>query len=187
VHYLPSFHAAWHLENRETFVHTRYAVAHCASSVLWSTTVYSLGGQKECWFLHPILPLLHLLAAKSLVDLCSHAPRESKRTTKPEKRSLPDTHKKRIFLARSGLPDIPAKYISLIFLTVPALLYVVLFYCDAPIGVLSYLRALPSHELGHSTLGFLMPCHSTPGFACLHRKELTNGGMWSLGCEPPLQ
>jgi phosphatidylinositol glycan class B len=93
----------------------------------------------------------------------------------------------RVFLAHIGLPDIPAKYVSLIFLTVPASLYVVLFYCDAPISVLSFFRALPSAQLGNSTVGFLMPCHSTPGFAYLHRKELANGGMWALGCEPPLQ
>jgi len=85
------------------------------------------------------------------------------------------------------LPDIPTKYISLISLTLPASLYVVLFYRDAPIGVLSYFRALPRNEHGHSTVGFLVPCHSTPGLAYLLRKELTDGGSWALGCEPPLQ
>jgi phosphatidylinositol glycan class B len=150
------------------------------ATVLWSTTVYSLGGHKEWRFLHPILPLLHLFAAKSLVDLCSP-------TNKVWKSSSAHPSKRQIFLSHTGLPDIATKYISLIFLTVPASLYVVLFYRDAPISVLSYFRALPSLELGNSTVGFLMPCHSTPGFSFLHRKELANGSMWALGCEPPLQ
>ena len=151
------------------------------ATVLWSTTVYSFGGHKEWRFLHPILPLFHLLAAKSLVDLCPHPSRDKKQ------RRVAYTSKRQVFLARIGLPNIPLAYISFICLTVPASLYVVLFYCDAPVGVLSYFRALPSNELGNSTVGFLMPCHSTPGFAYLHRKELAHGGMWALGCEPPLQ
>lgn len=157
------------------------------ATILWSTTVYSLGGHKEWRFLHPILPLLHLFAAKSLVDLCSVTSQDNKRIAQDEKSSGARSPKRQIFLAYVGLPDIPAKYISLVFLTVPASLFVVFFYCDAPISALSYFRSLPSRELGHSTVGFLMPCHSTPGFAYLHRKELTNGGMWALGCEPPLQ
>jgi phosphatidylinositol glycan class B len=157
------------------------------ATVLWSTTVYSIGGHKEWRFLHPILPLLHLFAAKSLVDLCSHTSRDKKRIPKAQKPNIARAPKSQNFLNRIGLADIPAKYISLIFLTVPVSLYVVLFDCDAPISVLSYFRALPALELGNSTVGFLMPCHSTPGFAYLHRKELANGGMWALGCEPPLQ
>lgn len=151
------------------------------ATVLWSTTVYSLGRHKEWRFLHPILPLFHLFAAKSLVDLCSHPSRDKR------KRCGAHASKRQIFLARIGLPDISLKYIVFICLTVPASLYVILFYCDAPVSVLSYFRALPPHELGNSTVGFLMPCHSTPGFAYLHRKGLAHGGMWALGCEPPLQ
>lgn len=166
-----------HTSARDTSLRT------ALTTVLWSTSVYSLAGHKEWRFLHPILPLLHLFAAKSLVDLCSHPSRNKKRALKAQKPSS----NTQVFLGHIGLPDIPAKYVGLIFLTVPASLYVVLFYCDAPISVLSFFRALPSHQLGNSTVGFLMPCHSTPEFAYLHRKELANGGMWALGCEPPLQ
>ena len=149
------------------------------ATVLWSIGVYSLGGHKEWRFLHPILPLFHVFAAKSLVGLCSDKPK------RPDK-GIPNS-KLSQYLARFELPDIPAKYLSLISLTLPASLYVVLFYRDAPISVLSYFRALPRNELWHSTVGFLMPCHSTPGLAYLLRKELTDGGSWALGCEPPLQ
>jgi phosphatidylinositol glycan class B len=180
-----TLHGIWktlkHESARDTSLRTAFA------TILWSTSIYSLGGHKEWRFLHPILPLFHLFAAKSLVDLCSHASRTMKRVVKAQNPSNAREPTMQIFLARIGLPGIPAKYIGFISMTVPASLYVVLFYCDAQIGVLSYFRALPAPELGNSTVGFLMPCHSTPGFAYLHRKELANGGMWALGCEPPLQ
>jgi phosphatidylinositol glycan class B len=159
------------------------------ATILWSIAIYSFGGHKEWRFLHPILPLFHVFAAKSLITICSSNHQGRKVGEKPTYNRSSDLQnsKRRATLARFDLPDIPAMYLCLIFLTLPASLYVVLFYCDAPVSVLSYFRALPSKELTNSTVGFLMPCHSTPGFAYLHRKELTDGGSWALGCEPPLQ
>lgn len=159
------------------------------ATILWSIAIYSLGGHKEWRFLHPILPLFHVFAAQSLINICSSNYRGRKVGEKSTYSRASDLRisKRRATLARFDLPDIPAVYLCLIFLTLPASLYVVLFYCDAPVSVLSYFRALPSKELANSTVGFLMPCHSTPGFAYLHRKELTDGGSWALGCEPPLQ
>src|ERR1700728_2688040 len=37
-------------------------------SVAWTVGVYSVAGHKEWRFIHPILPLLHVFAARSLVD-----------------------------------------------------------------------------------------------------------------------
>ena len=34
----------------------------------WTIGVYSLEGHKEWRFIHPLLPLMHILAAKALVD-----------------------------------------------------------------------------------------------------------------------
>jgi len=161
------------------------------ATIIWSITVYSLGGHKEWRFLHPILPLMHVFAAKSLVDLSSRAP-ERQKTGPSQKPVLGKTggNKKtdrQVLLDRLGLPDIPASYLGVLLLTLPVSLYVVLFYCDAPISVLSYIRAIPPSEMGDSTVAFLMPCHSTPGFAYLHREKLAYGGSWALGCEPPLE
>ena len=50
---------------------------------------------------------------------------------------------------------------------------------------MSYLRALPQDELGKG-VGFLMPCHSTPGSVYLHRQGIAEGQVWALSCEPPL-
>jgi phosphatidylinositol glycan class B len=119
--------------------------------------IYSLAGHKEWRFIHPLLPLLHLLAAKSFVDLSSGRSRE--------------------YILRLRI---------FVLLTLPASMYIVLLYCSGPIDVMAFLRSLPRAELQNG-VGFLMPCHSTPGHAYLHRKELTNGRTWSLGCEPPLE
>jgi GPI mannosyltransferase 3 len=150
--------------------------------VVWTIGVYSLAGHKEWRFLHPVLPLLHIFASKSLVDLY-HSSRQKKyhRATAGEKSAS-----KTLF--PSYLLPIRTSHLLLILTTLPFSLYVVLFYGDAPISVMTYLRALPEAELQGGSIGFLMPCHSTPWLAYLHRRELGDQGrMWALGCEPPLQ
>ena len=148
------------------------ALQTMTEGVFWTIGVYSLAGHKEWRFIHPLLPLLHVLAAKSLDDL-SISP--STRKNEPGK--------------RKPLLDIaiPRRYLAWLMLTCPLSLYVVLFYCSAPISAMSFLRSLPRQTLHSITIGVLMPCHSIPGQAYLHRKELADGRLWALGCEPPLQ
>ncbi|KAJ6497068.1 glycosyltransferase family 22 protein [Mycena vitilis] len=117
--------------------------------ITWTIGVYSLAGHKEWRFIHPLLPLLHVFAAKSI-------------------------------------PSHGRLWTTLLF-TLPISCYIVLLYCSGPIQVMDFIRGLPRQELRDGGVGFLMPCHSTPGHAYLHRKELANGRMWALGCEPPLQ
>lgn len=138
----------------------------------WTIGAYSLAGHKEWRFIHPLLPLMHLLATKSLVDMY-----------KPEKRrTLKD--KRPLSKPPSSLP-IRRSHLFLLLSVIPVSVYTTLFYCSAPISVMSYIRHLPSQEL-REHVGVLMPCHSIPGHAYLHREELARGGMWALGCEPPL-
>jgi len=150
-------------------------------AVAWTTGVYSMARHKEWRFLHPLLPLLHVFATKSLVDL-SHTMTQTKtkrKTNKPKS-------KPRKSLLRRCLPPIRTAYLGVLLLNIPASIFVTMFYCNAPISVMSYLRSIPQDELRNGSLGFLMPCHSTPGQAYLHRRELAQGRMWALGCEPPL-
>ncbi|KIY43506.1 glycosyltransferase family 22 protein [Fistulina hepatica ATCC 64428] len=155
------------------------ALSNISGVIAWTIFVYSLFGHKEWRFIHPLLPLFHLLAAKSIVDLsgsCDCAAPPNKQVS--ERRSLP---------ARK-------RYIFVHLLNLPAILYVVFIHQSAPISAMSYLRRAISRngsELGNravnDTVGFLMPCHSTPGYAYLHRDTLSEpGAMWALGCEPPL-
>ena len=138
--------------------------------VFWTIGIYSFAGHKEWRFIHPLLPLLHVLATKSLDDL-SMSPSTKK---KGKKKSLLNI-------------AIPRRYLVWLMLTCPLSIYVVLFYCSAPISAMSFFRSLPRQTLSSITVGVLMPCHSIPGQAYLHREELAHGRMWALGCEPPLQ
>lgn len=130
--------------------------------VIWTITVYSLAGHKEWRFIHPLLPAMHILAAKSLVD------------------SLPEGASRRSLSQRIS----PSHW--LLTLSLPAIAYVTLFHERAQIEVMHYLRRLPAES--SASIGFLMPCHSTPWQAYLHRPDLaTDGVLWALGCEPPLE
>jgi phosphatidylinositol glycan class B len=137
----------------------------------WTIGIYSTAGHKEWRFLHPLLPLLHVFAAKSLVDAYQGGlhPAQKAQMKKTEGKSIP---------IRTG-------HLWLILLTIPASIYVVFFHYSAQIGVMLYLRTIPVDDLG--SVGFLMPCHSTPWQAYLHRPDLAEEGrLWALGCEPPL-
>jgi phosphatidylinositol glycan class B len=156
-------------------------------TILWTISVYSFAGHKEWRFLHPILPLFHVFAAKSLVDLVSDPSRPQKRGPNQIPRSKHEPQVQPFIQRYFLLPDIPRRHLTLLLATLPVSTYVVLFYCSAPISVFSFLRSIPRTELNSTTVGILMPCHSTPGQAFLHREELANGRMWALGCEPPLE
>jgi len=77
-------------------------------------------------------------------------------------------------------------FLGLVLATVPVSAWIVLVHCSGPLSVMSFIRNIPENELQGGAVGVLMPCHSTPGHAYLHRPQLANGGLWALGCEPPL-
>ncbi|KAH9986341.1 glycosyltransferase family 22 protein [Russula compacta] len=130
-------------------------------TAVWTSTIFSCAGHKEWRFLHPLVPTIHLLAARSLVLLYDRAnPRHSTRNT-------------RLRIRRTHVV-----LLTLLFL-VPSL-YVMSWHSSAQIEVLSFLRGLPDTEL--RSIGLLMPCHSTPAQSHLHRRI----PVWRLSCEPPL-
>lgn len=146
--------------------------------VFFTLAVYSLAGHKEWRFLHPLLPVLHVCAAKSLIDLnpaaLSPAPQSAKETT--PKTPVPST---------SIWPRLKKAHLFILLLNLPAIGYVMFLHGRAQISVMHYLRNLPSDAA--DGVGFLMPCHSTPWQAYLHRPDLAlPGRLWALGCEPPL-
>lgn len=144
--------------------------------IFWTLAVFSFVGHKEWRFLHPLLPMLHIFASRSLVELYH-------RSAKAEVKVLREKRKNAISKTFS-LP-IRTRDLCLLLLAVPASIYVVFFHCVGQIKVMSYLRSLPPENL--TSVGFLTPCHSTPWQAYLHRPELAAPGrMWALGCEPPL-
>ncbi|KAH0830640.1 glycosyltransferase family 22 protein [Lanmaoa asiatica] len=141
-----------------------------AGCIGWTVSVYSFIGHKEWRFLHPLLPMMHILAAESVIQLIQG--REA-RHAKPTSQNP----------ATWSRPQIAIPLFLL--LSIPASVYVVFFHCTGQIEVMSFLRQVPVDN--STTIGFLMPCHSTPWHAYLHRPDLAQPGrMWALGCEPPL-
>ncbi|PPQ81643.1 hypothetical protein CVT24_004201 [Panaeolus cyanescens] len=151
--------------------------------IMWTLTVYSLAGHKEWRFIHPLLPLLHVFAAKSLVDLVPSTVTKKSDDKKGGRIPRPPHHNSAAHGLRQwlSLPDIPAKYIYLLLSTLPISLYIVLFYCSGPISLTSFIHSIPPNEINNNTIGILMPCHSLPGQAYIHRPDLEKGRMWSIG------
>lgn len=132
--------------------------------VAWTLVVYSAAGHKEWRFIHPLLPILHVFAAKSLVDFYAAHAKEDE--PKRESHALPVRTRHRAFL----------------LLSLPVSVYVMLLHGRAQVSVIQHLCTRDDIK----SLGFLMPCHSTPWQSHLHRRDL-EGQLWALGCEPPLR
>ncbi|KAH7107666.1 Alg9-like mannosyltransferase family-domain-containing protein [Auriculariales sp. MPI-PUGE-AT-0066] len=146
------------------FSHSRRLMIIVAGTL----AVYSVAGHKEWRFIHPLLPVLHVFAAKSLVDLHD---RHLKRASDDEPKH-----------DREPLLPVRRRYIWLLLLNIPPSLYVMLLHGAAQISVVHHLRTRQDLR----SVGFLMPCHSTPWQSHLHRQDL-EGQIWALGCEPPLR
>ena len=134
----------------------------------------SLISHKEIRFMYPLLPPLHILAATPFSKSLSPPPRPS-----------PSQGLRRILLglflsASLGIAAFATK-----------------FHQPAPLNVLNYLRNEHiSHYLTQPplkahlpqadstmTVGFLMPCHSTPWRSHLVFPSIK---AWALSCEPPV-
>ncbi|KAL1612548.1 glycosylphosphatidylinositol anchor biosynthesis [Paraconiothyrium brasiliense] len=163
----------WHGLSTNTFkrsgdprdIEAQVLLARLAWISLIVTTSLSLIAHKEVRFLYPILPFLHILAAKPFT------------TFFPSQLSI------------------PRKALLIVLLTVNLLIagYASQVHQRGVIDVLTYLRHVheatnyPTSGTGarttNTTAAFLMPCHSTPW-----RSHLVHPSMnaWALTCEPPL-
>ncbi|KAH9876079.1 hypothetical protein J1614_003958 [Plenodomus biglobosus] len=145
-----------------------HVLTRLAYTSIFMTMVLSLISHKEVRFLYPILPFLHIIAAAPLSSFLSPP------------------------------VSFPRKVIILALLAVNILLagYVSQIHQRGVVDVLSYLRH--KHEIRNSlstisagddypmintTVGFLMPCHSTPWRSHLVYPSIS---AWALTCEPPL-
>jgi GPI mannosyltransferase 3 len=144
--------------------------------------VLSLISHKEVRFIYPLLPLLHILAARPLVQFFATSiiyPLQSRRTP-------------RYALFRRILLGL------LVLINASIAIYTTTIHARGVIDVLSYLRHqhetfyLP-HQLHNPnsnptqntnlTAAFLTPCHSTPWRSHLIHNSIS---AWALTCEPPL-
>ncbi|KAF9693526.1 hypothetical protein EKO04_008176 [Ascochyta lentis] len=130
------------------------------------TITLSLISHKEVRFLYPILPFLHVISAGPLASF------------------LPT----RASLSRKATVGL------LLAINIAVAGYVSQVHQRGVIDVLHYIRHkhevrnsltsnTPPSSLSNTTVGFLMPCHSTPWRSHLVYPEIT---AWALTCEPPL-
>lgn len=109
---------------------------------------------KEFRFIYPLQPFFTLIASLSLTQL-SDSYRPTSKITKE-------------------LLWAPA------FLSILVGIFLNTFNEAGVISVMRYLHELPTIE----SIGFIMPCHSTPWQSYLHRDDVKN--LWSISCDPPL-
>jgi GPI mannosyltransferase 3 len=147
--------------------------------------VLSIIAHKEVRFIYPLLPALHILAAEPLVSFFLPA------ITSPSNVHLP----RRLILLFLVLVNIFVAY------------YTTLIHASGPTEVISYLRERhEAHQDGFGaslaphpfygepygsthhaaktmSVGFLMPCHSTPWRSHFVFPSIE---AWALSCEPPV-
>jgi len=151
-----------------------YNLKILAGTVLWTIVIYSLSGHKEWRFIHPVLPILHIFAAKALME-------SSKSNITERQASAQGDFSK-------FLRTVSKSHLALLLLQLPVIFYCIAYRSSPQVSVMSYLRSLSRNGGGVRSVGFLMPCHSTPWQSHLHNPGLDHPGrLWAIGCEPPLQ
>lgn len=143
--------------------------------------ILSLISHKEVRFIYPLLPCLHVLTAPPLLYYFLPAIASSSRAHTPRRLIL----------------------LFLLLVNVTLGLYTTLTHASGPLSVLSYLRGeheahyrvqsqppqssllspVPPSGIQNMTVGFLMPCHSTPWRSHLVFPSIRG---WALSCEPPV-
>ena len=146
-----------------------------ALAVVLTTTALSFIPHKEVRFLCPLLPVLHLFAAEGsmVVFFPVRTPSASSDGTRDKRRLS------RKFCILSGL---------LVHFAIAW--YVSLVHQSGVISVMDYLRheyenqnPVTDRPSSSISVGFLMPCHSTPWRSHLVHSDIR---AWALTCEPPL-
>ena len=132
--------------------------------------VYSCLQHKEVRFLQPLVPWLHLAAALALRSASSRP----------------------IVSLRDAYAALPRWTRIWLLVQVPVLVYVCAFHARAQVQVMSYLHTLSRSMSPPRSVGFLMPCHSTPWQSHMHTPHFEAAGesgdiglAWFLACPPP--
>ncbi|SMY29379.1 unnamed protein product [Zymoseptoria tritici ST99CH_1A5] len=133
-----------------------------AFAVIFTVLTLSTIAHKEMRFLYPLLPMLHILAARPIASF-----------------SLALTRRK----SRAAI------LLVLLAANIVIAYYTTMVHQRGVIDVMHYLRQKQeaamdgSSDARNITVGFLMPCHSTPWRSHFVYPEIK---AWALTCEPPL-
>nr|POE52157.1 gpi mannosyltransferase 3 [Quercus suber] len=132
-----------------------------ATAILLTILALTSIAHKEVRFIYPLLPLLHVLAARPLTQLYNSSTNMS--------------------LSIIAFPTLVINCVIALYLT--------RVHQSGVINVLHQLRHTHEVQLAHNTsaittVAFLMPCHSTPWRSHLIHPSIK---AWALTCEPPLE
>jgi phosphatidylinositol glycan class B len=147
-----------------------------AGLIGWTVAVYSMIGHKEWRFLHPLVPVFHVLTARWLMGTGKAWVIRSPAMLNPA--AVDGSNDKERVIC-----TLPRKSwtLSLVLVPIAPIVYLSLYHGRAQHAVINRLRhAGPAV----SSIGVLMPCHSTPWQSHLHRQDLDNKS-WFLTCDPP--
>ncbi|KAJ2548845.1 glycosylphosphatidylinositol anchor biosynthesis [Coemansia sp. RSA 1933] len=134
--------------------------------------LFSMVGHMEYRFVYPLLPIGFMYAGVSLDELAGSL------------QTVPVASDGKNKARRSKRLSTRTVLIYLFVTNIPAILYMDLVHQRGVIDVFRHLRRNTSANGGSvDSLGFLMPCHSTPFYSHMHRDI----PMWFLSCEPPLE
>ncbi|KAI9704139.1 MAG: hypothetical protein M1836_007000 [Candelina mexicana] len=138
-----------------------------AITALFVPLILSFISHKEVRFIYPLLPVVHVLAAKPVAQYF----------TSPAS------------LKKSGL-DLQLRrtplLVALLAINIVIAWYTATIHQSGVISVMDHLRYTYEQQNSlhrNMTVGFLMPCHSTPWRSHL---VYPNIHAWALGCEPPV-
>ena len=147
---------------------------------LFMPFILSFISHKEVRFMYPLLPILHVLAARPAAACFEPA-----LTTRPLARHVTWWHYR------------PTIIPLLLMINVVIAIFTTQMHQLGPLSVMDFLRR--EHEKYYlvqppsgthltradttMTVGFLMPCHSTPWRSHLIYPSIK---AWALGCEPPI-
>lgn len=122
--------------------------------IIMNLIVYSLLSHKEFRFIFPLQPLFTLVSTFAYLKFSKDLKLKDKKYS-------------------ALLWTIP-------FISILSSLIVSTFHEAAPIEIMKFLH----DQTDADSIGFIMPCHSTPWQSYLHRNDISD--LWSISCEPPL-
>ncbi|KAI9761898.1 MAG: hypothetical protein M1835_008104 [Candelina submexicana] len=138
-----------------------------AITALFVPLILSFISHKEVRFIYPLLPLVHVLAAKPVAQYFTSPATLQKSGVELQLRRTP-------------------LLVALLAVNIFIAWYTTTIHQSGVISVMDHLRYTYEQQNSlrrNMTVGFLMPCHSTPWRSHL---VYPNIHAWALGCEPPV-
>lgn len=142
------------LSQREFSSFSLNPIVQCKFVIVLNLLAYSSLSHKEFRFIYPLQPLFILISSFVFLELSNR-------------------YKVRLLILRGILWSVP------LFSVFGALL-LCSFHETGTIAVMKFLHDQPQID----SVGFIMPCHSTPWQSHLHRNDIND--VWAITCNPPL-